>query len=200
MGGGGTNGMRRLAGRIRYLASRHSLSLALACAILLVASSVVGAAIRDFLRPHPYGPKILYVSGKIRMSNSGDGTSIVTMRRMQPGDSVTGAVVIGNRSRVRGDFWLKKARLADSVGPNGGPLSRCLILQVTERRHTRPPRVLYRGSIAGMPTLYLGTFRSKTWRKYVFTVSFPDSGPALDNVFQGGSVTVDFRWYASRLR
>jgi hypothetical protein len=185
--------------KLRYVASRHSLAVAVACVVLLVASSVAAAAIRDFLRPHPYGPKVLHVSGKIRMSNSRNGTSILTMDDMRPGDSASGTVVIGNRSKVRGDFWLKKARLVDRIGPNSGPLSRCLLLQVTEKLGTRPPRVLYRGSMAKMPTIYLGAFRAKTKKRYLFTLSFPDQGSTLDNLFQGSAVRVDFRWYASRL-
>lgn len=200
-GGNVVGGQRARPARTRRRIGRRQIpAFMLAMAVLLAATAVAGAAIKDFFTPRPYPPKVLYTSGKIKMSNSRKGTAIVSMQRMMPGDTVSGTVVIGNRSRVRANYWLKKANLVDHPGTNGGPFSKYLILQVTRLNGTRPPRVLYRGALGAMPTLYLGKFRPRSRATYRFTVTFPDRGPRYDNLYQGCSVSVDFRWYASRLR
>jgi hypothetical protein len=192
-------GLRRiLAGR--RITRRQAPALVVAVAMLLVATTVAGAAVKDFLHPRPYPPKVLMVRGKIKMSNSRGNTAILSMKDMQPGDSVSGNVTIGNRSRTKAHFWLKKVRLRDQPGPLAGQLSRFLVLEVMQFRAPRPPRVLYRGPLADMPTLYLGKFRPRRRVTYMFTVSLPVRGPALDSSIQQSGTSVGFRWYASRAR
>jgi hypothetical protein len=203
--GGGFRARVRSLARRRRLNHRQALAVGLALAVLLVAAAVAGAAVNDYMRPRPYPPQLLYTSGKIKMSNSRNGAAIVSAKRMKPGDSVRGTVVIRNRSKQRAHFWLSPRRIVDMPGPQGGRLSNRLRLHVIQvnngRVGTRPPRVLYRGTIAGMPTIPLGAFRPGRRVTYRFLVTFPMEDRAVpDNVFQGSSVRVDFLWRAARLR
>jgi hypothetical protein len=202
-GGGGARARRRRPRR--RLSGRQALAVAFALVVLLAAAAIAGAAAKDYLRPRPYPPQVLYTSGKIKMSNSRSGAAIVSAKRMQPGDTVRGTVVIRNHSKQRARFWLTPRRVVDVPGPQGGELSRRLVLYVVQvnngRVGTRPSRVLYRGTIAGMPAIPLGAFRPGRRVTYRFVVTFPMEDRAVpDNVFQGSSVRVDFLWRAARLR
>jgi hypothetical protein len=203
--GGGVRARVRSLARRRRLSHRQALAVGLAVAVLLVAAAVAGAAVKDRMRPRPYPPQLLYTSGKIKMSNSCNGAAIVSAERMKPGDSVRGTVVIRNRSKQRARFWLTPRRVVDAPGPQGGRLSnrlRLYVIQVNNGRvGTRPPRMLYRGTIAGMPTIPLGTFRPGRRVTYRFVVTFPMKDRAVpDNAYQGSGVRVDFLWRAAPLR
>lgn len=173
-------------------------------AVLLVAAAAAGAAVKDYMRPRPYEPQIVFTGGKVKMSNSKTGAAIVSMKRMKPGDTARGTVIIRNRGKQRAHFWLTPRRIVDVPGPHGGKLSRRLVLYVAQvnngRVGTRPPRVLYRGSIAAMQTIYLGTYRPGRKVTYRFIVAFPERGAQLDNAFQGSSVSVGFLWRNAPLR
>jgi hypothetical protein len=187
-----------LAGR--RITRRQAPALVVAIALLLIASTVAAAAVKDFLQPRPYPPKVLEVRGKIKMSNSRGNMAILSMEDMKLGDSVSGSVKIGNRSKIKARFWLKKVRLVDTPGPLGGRLSGSLVLEVRQLRTPRPPRVLYRGALAAMPTLNLGVFKPRSRRTYVFTVTLPSRGPSIDTGIQLSATSVGFRWVASRVR
>src|SRR5437764_7971967 len=73
-----------------------------------------------------------FQSGAFAQSNSSDGSAILSMANMRPGDSVSGTVGITNDGDLAGTFTLSSAIDADQLGVGGGDLASELTLAVTD--------------------------------------------------------------------
>jgi spore coat-associated protein N len=170
---------------------RHSLSLLLAGGLVLIGVSLVGVQPQGPARAHP---ATRLVSGTLSMSNSRDGSAILTATGMGPGRQATGTVQIGNDGDLGGDFTLSKSNLSDSPGPLGGALSSRLLLSVQDV--TGAPVTVYSGRLDGMGPVALGAMAPGAARTYRFTVTFPDGG-APDNAYRSSAASVQFDWTAT---
>ena len=177
---------------------RRGFAAALAAAVVL---ATLGAVCYAAVQTTRSDAAAMYsASGRIKIRNSKGGDALVGMRGMLPGDSVSGRVRIGNAGRVKARFSLGLARVVERKGSGGGLLSMRLALKVERLSNTRRPVLVYQGPLRRLPRLGLGVFHPKQSHVYRFTVLFPPAGAAIDNRYQGGSVSLQFTWYARGMR
>lgn len=172
-----------------------------ALAALTVASAVAVGSGANFTS-HSANPSNTLTAGNLAQVNSRDGSAILSVSAMKPGDTSNGTVTITNSGDVPGAFSLSKASLGDTPGANGGVLSGKLHVLVEDVTDPASPAPVYSGKVDAMGTQGLGTLAAGAARTYRFTVSFPDGGiPATDttgdNAFKGSSMTVRYDWDAA---
>jgi hypothetical protein len=114
-----------------------------------------------------------------------------------PGEAVTGSVTIRNIGWTAGDFRLSLGHVVDTPGPNGGRFSNLLQLAVDDVTNPASPLAIYRGLLASLPRTAVGNFPRGGWRRYRFTVSWPDGG-AADIAFVASMLRVEFVWTAAQ--
>lgn len=136
-------------------------------------------------------------SGSLTLSNSREGSAILALGGMRPGDSVNGTLTIGNTGTVSGDLSLSTSNPVDTPGPGGGALSGQLDLVVTDVTGPGSPITVYSGKLAALSSSALGVLAPGGSRTYDFHVEFPDAGPGAENAYQGSSLSVQFEWTAT---
>jgi hypothetical protein len=146
----------------------------------------------------PDGPRteIKAVDGTLSLSNSRDGSAVLSVSNLAPGESASGIVVLGNTGTLSGALDLSQTDLTDTVGRAGGQLSQALLLTV--RDVVRGEQV-YSGPLSDFDKRDLGTMVPGETRTYSFDVILPDTGvPASavagDNAFAGSSVSANYTW------
>lgn len=135
--------------------------------------------------------------GSLTLSNSSEGSAILALGGMRPGDSAAGTVTIGNTGTVPGDLSLSTSKPVDTPGPGGGALSGRLDLVVTDVTNPGSPVTVYSGKLAALGSSALGTLAPGGSRTYDFHVEFPNAGPGAENAYQGSSLSVQFDWTAT---
>jgi hypothetical protein len=135
--------------------------------------------------------------GSLTLSNSREGSAILALGGMRPGDSADGTVTIGNTGTVPGDLLLSTSNRVDTPGPGGGALSGRLDLVVTEVTNPGSPVTIYSGKLAALQRSALGTLAPGASRTYDFHVEFPDLGRGTENAYQGSSLSAQFDWTAT---
>jgi hypothetical protein len=135
--------------------------------------------------------------GSLTLSNSNEGSAILALGGMRPGDSVDGTVTIGNTGTLPGDLALSISNLVDTPGAGGGALSGELDLVITDITNSGSPVVVYTGKIAALTPAALGTLAAGVSRTYEFRVLFPDAGLGAENAYQGSAMSVQFDWTAT---
>jgi hypothetical protein len=146
----------------------------------------------------PDGPRaeIEAVDGTLSLSNSRDGSAVLSVSNLAPGQSAGGVVVLGNTGTLSGALDLSQTELTDTAGQAGGQLSRALQLTV---RDVVTENVVYEGPFAALDERDLGTMAPGETRTYSFNVLLPDTGVPVsavagDNAFAGSSVTTRYVW------
>jgi hypothetical protein len=142
-------------------------------------------------------PGATFTSGVLSHLNSRSGSAILTAAGMRPGQSRQGTVRITNTGTLAGDFSLSATDIADTPGPNGGPLSDVLRLRID--RTTAAAYTVYDGLLKGMPEIALGTWDPRRAVTFRYTVTFPDGGAASsategDNLYQRSRTSVRYLW------
>lgn len=164
--------------------------LASRLAAVLVAAGSVGTAValgQTASRPAPHAElRAVAGGGSVQVGNSRDGEAIVGARGLMPGRAVEGSVTIANQGDAAGEASLAPVDLADRPGPGGTPLSRQLVLAVTDSERG----TLYTGALGAMPAVALGSFAPGEQRTYRIEASLPDAG----NGAQGAEASVGFLW------
>jgi hypothetical protein len=163
---------------------------------------VLAGALASQPAPPPAEARVELVGGTLSMSNSRDGTAILTASGMAPGDSRVGEVTVANTGDLTAAFSLAKSNLGDRPGPAGGELSAALDLLVQDVTGVGAYATVYSGKLGAMGPRTLGSWAPGTSRVYRFTVSLPDGGaPPLgttgDNAYQGSAVRVQYDWTAT---
>jgi hypothetical protein len=165
--------------------------------LLMAIALVVGiAGWRSPTPPDAPRATIKAVDGTLSLSNSLDGSALLQVANMAPGDTAGGVVALANTGTLGGALDLSQADLTDSLGPGGGQLS--LALQLTVRDAVSGD-VVYSGPLAGLNRRPLGGMAPGERRTYSFNVSMPDTGAPPsplggDNAFAGAAVGVRYRW------
>ena len=125
------------------------------------------------------------------------GEPIFALSGLAPGRAARGSIDVSNAGDDRGHFTLVAADLVESPASPG--LSAKLHLVVEDLGHSdspSPPVVKYRGKLAAMRTISLGTFQPSDQRRYRFTATFPRGTPDVDNQFQGARSVVRYSFNA----
>jgi hypothetical protein len=140
----------------------------------------------------------LLATGSVSISNSHAGQAIVSAANIVPGDSASGTVSISNTGSAPGALSLALAESDDTLGRNGGVLSRLLELEVTEIT-SGPSTPIYSGVLAEMPAQDLPILPAGAQRTYQFSVLMPDGGApefnwSEDNRFQRASSRFAYEW------
>ena len=160
--------------------------------VVLVAAGVCAGAFGQWSAASAALPRSLFSSGRLAIA----GASVVMdARRLEPGETVAGAVVIANDGDAPGRFTLGTSSLVDQPGAGGGSLARTLRVTVTDVTVTGAPKHVFVGSPSGLQSADLGVFGSHEVRSYRITVTFPrrDVDAA---VFAGSSLSFAFDWTA----
>ena len=134
--------------------------------------------------------------GSLTLSNDREGSAILSLGGMRPGDSVTDTVTLGNTGTLDGDLSLATSNLVDTPGSGGGALSGELDLRIRDVTNAGPPATVYDGKLDALTPTALGTLAAGASRVYEFRVSFPDAGPGAENAYQGSAMSVQFDWTA----
>jgi hypothetical protein len=134
--------------------------------------------------------------GSLTLSNDKEGSAILSLGGMRPGDSVTDTVTLGNTGSLDGDLALSTSNLVDTPGGGGGALSGELDLRVRDVTNAGSPATVYDGKLDALSATALGTLAAGASRVYEFRVSFPDAGPGAENAYQGSAMSVQFDWTA----
>lgn len=134
--------------------------------------------------------------GTLALSNDKEGSAVLSLGGMRPGDSVTDTVTLGNTGTVPGDLSLASSNLVDTPGAGGGALSDELDLRIRDVTVPGSPVTVYNNKIDALTPVALGTLAAGDSRVYEFRVFFPDAGPGAENAYQGSAVSVRFDWSA----
>jgi hypothetical protein len=134
--------------------------------------------------------------GSLTLSNDREGSAILSLGGMRPGDSVSDTVMLGNTGTLDGDLSLSTSNLVDNPGAGGGGLSGELDLRIRDVTNAGSPATVYDGKLDALAPTALGTFAAGASRVYEFRVSFPDAGPGAENAYQGSAMSVQFDWTA----
>jgi hypothetical protein len=142
----------------------------------------------------------LRATGPLSITNSREGSAVLTAAGMAPGQSpVVGDVDIQNASSMDATFALAQSNVT------GTALAGSLSLKVVDcgpfagagapSCDAGDPQV-YSGALNGLPSTSLGSFAAGATHRYRFAVTFPNGTPAHDNALQGLSASVQFDWTA----
>jgi hypothetical protein len=134
--------------------------------------------------------------GSLTLSNDKEGSAILSLGGMRPGDSVTDTVTLGNTGSLDGDLSLSTSNLVDTPGGGGGALSGELDLRIRDVTNAGSPVIVYSGKLDALTPTALGTLAAAASRVYEFRVAFPDAGPGSENAYQGSAMSVEFDWTA----
>src|SRR5688500_1405939 len=164
--------------------------------VLVVAAclAVLSASSRAVERPEldlTAGP-----GDTLTLANSKEGSAILSLGGMRPGDSVTDTVTLANTGTIPGDLTLSSSNLVDTPGAGGGALSGELDLRVRDITNAGSPVTVYDAKIGALGPTALGALAAGASRVYEFRVSFPDAGPGAENAYQGSSMSIQFDWTA----
>ncbi|MEX2032745.1 MAG: hypothetical protein WEA81_07745, partial [Dehalococcoidia bacterium] len=164
--------------------------------LALIVIAVVLAAFSARARPAAADIELTAGGGSLTLSNSREGSALLSLAPMRPGDSVTGTVTIGNTGTLPGDLTLSTSNLVNVPGAGGGALSATLDLLIEDVTNAGSPVGVYSGTIPAMAPIGLGSLAAGASRDYSFRVLFPDTGGG-DNAYQGSSTSVQFDWTAT---
>jgi hypothetical protein len=120
------------------------------------------------------------------VANDRDGSAILSADALAPGQLRTGEVTISNAGDAAGTFAL-------SASGASGPLAAILDLTVVD---TTRATTVFAGKLATFRRADLGPFAPGAARRYRFELAYPVGPPAVDNLLQGVSTSVQFDWNA----
>lgn len=178
--------MKNSAIRSRATGSRVAATLFI---VLLTAGLLAGVAVQW----SSASPADVFSNGSAAVA--GGTAPALEAKGMAPGQTIRGGFVISNDGRAAGRFTLGAGPLVDKPGAGGGSLAQALRLVVTDVTDQAAPRDVYRGAVAGLRALDLGSFAAGAVRAYRFTVSFPRE-QAVGSTFAGSSLSVALDWTA----
>jgi spore coat-associated protein N len=163
-------------------------------ALMLAAAMAVGSGAN--FNSTSANPGNLVTAGNLSHSNTKDGSAILTVSKMKPGDSQQGTVTLSNNGDIAGVFTVDSTVTSDVPGPLGGVLSGKLDLKVDDMgpAGAGPAVNVYDGKLDAMPSKGLGSWAAGETHVYRVTVSWANGTPAQDNPFKASATTVRFDW------
>lgn len=168
--------------RLASVAESHRLLLLVALAL---ASLAIGTAMFSGARFSSKSTNSASLSaGSIQLSSTAPNEAIVAVAEMEPGDSATGTVSIGNQGDVAGTVTLKKTALIGTTLAN--------VIQLRIDDTTSGTSKKWSDELSAFSQLSLGTFAAGATRKYRFTLSWPSSSDSAS--LQGTSTALALSW------
>jgi hypothetical protein len=163
----------------------------IAVALLVVAAVAVAAA--------PGKQKSRKAQLVVAITNSSAGSPLFEIHDMKPGTTFTRTAEVTNTGNVGVQLILAPYALRETPGAAGGRLSGRLALAIDDVTQARA-RSVYRGPMGELAELMAGRLAPGAKRTYRFAAVLPDGSEATDNVYQGASVAVSYRWRATSVR
>ena len=174
--------------------------LGAACAVSVAGAVVVGSG-ANFTSVSA-NPGNSFTTGTLTQTNSKANAAILTATGIKPGDAAsTGTVDITNTGNLAGTFTLRKLNVtnSDAVNPLAGKLdlvvADCGVPEAGAGVCTTPV-TKYTGKIDAMTDTALGSFAAGAARRYKFSLAFANGTPAVDNLYQGDTTSVEYQWEA----
>ena len=165
-------------------------------ALLLAAMMAVGSGAN--FNSTSANPGNVVTAGNLMHVNHKDGSAVLTVDKIKPGESRTGTVDIENTGDIDGVFSIARTITQDTTGAltPSNPFAAHLNLRV-ENITTGAP-ALYDGLLSAMnSTVGNDVITPGDTNTYRFTVTFVDGGPnGADNAFKSAQVEADFDWEA----
>lgn len=145
------------------------------------------------------GPEPVQQGGRGALARTSPGQGpVLALAGLVPGRAARGTVDLHNAGDARGRFTLATADLVDTS--RGAGLSRRLRIVVEDLGHpaSRAASVVrYRGTLARMRTVDLGTLAPGHSRRYRFTAILPHGdSPGADDRLRGARSVVRYDWNA----
>ncbi len=161
-------------------------------ALLLAATMAVGSGAN--FNSTSANPGNVVTAGNLMHVNGKNGTPIMTVTRIRPGQSQSGTVTISNTGDIDGVFTLAKSVSVDSTAP-ANPFAERLNLTITNGDGD----VMYAGLLSDLQADGPSTgslLADGDTDTYTFAVEFLDGGApnGSDNIYQSANVTADFDW------
>lgn len=167
---------------------KNSTKLIIALVVIVIAAVVVTFSFSLFTSSSA-NPGNMVASGSMEIENSAEGSAILTVEGLLPGESGDGTVTITNVGDSEGEFSMTTGNLVDT--PADPAFSSALNLVITEGGTE-----MYNGALTEVGTLDLGVWQPDDTHTYTFTVTFAvDAG----NEFQSAQTTLDFTWDAAQV-
>ena len=162
-------------------------------ALLLAAMMAVGSGAN--FNSTSANPGNVVTAGNLMHINHKDGSAVLTVDKIKPGESRTGTVDIENTGDIDGVFSVARTITQDTTGP-ADPFAAHLNLKI-ENIDTGAP-ALYDDLLSGMNSAVgSDVVAPGDTNTYRFTVTFVDGGPnGADNAFKSAQVEADFDWEA----
>jgi hypothetical protein len=160
--------------------------------IVLLAAAVCAGAFASWSPASRALPTSMFSSGSLSLR---EGSVALDARRLTPGQTVTGSMVVANEGNASGRFTLRTSSLVDGPGPAGGSLAHTVWLTVTDVTVVGAPRRLYTGSLAGLSGVDVGRFGPGAARTFRIAVTFPQQAVG-GSAFSGSSLSLAFAWTA----
>ncbi len=188
--------------RFGIMMRRHRWAVLAALALVVIAgtAAIFSGAVFNYRTANPGN---VFTAGVLEHTNDKDGSAIMTLNLMKPGDVRTGTVVIENTGNLDGVFSVTGAVVSSRSGAdNGGnaaytgKLEDALTLRITDEANN----LVYNGAPGAFGPVALGRWAPAESHTYTFRVTFADTGvPAAnfvgDNLYKGASLTMSFNWY-----
>jgi hypothetical protein len=120
------------------------------------------------------------------VSNDRDGSAVFSAAALAPGSVERGEVTIANAGDAAGRFTL-------SATGATGPLAAALDLTITD---VTAASQVFAGKLVTFARADLGTFAPGASHRYRFALAYPNGVPAVDDLLQGVTTSVQFNWDA----
>jgi hypothetical protein len=130
--------------------------------------------------------------------NHKDGSAVLNVDKLKPGESRTGTVDIENTGDINGVFSVARTITEDTTGALTPPNPFAAHLNLKIENVTTGAPALYDGLLSAMNSAVgSDVIAPGATNQYRFTVTFNDGGPnGADNAFKSARVTADFDWEA----
>jgi hypothetical protein len=180
--------------RMRILFGQRRMMVLVTLTILVLAAAALAASSASFTSTSA-NPGNVFTAGSLGHTNSKDGSYILSVSKMKPGDVESGTVTIENTGDINGVFSIAETVVTPGVGtPAFAEYLELTITDVTTSTVIYGPAPLNGvGGSQAMGTIAPGAANAHT---YEFSVEFPDNGPGNENQYKGASCEVDFDWTA----
>ncbi|MGZ4275946.1 MAG: TasA family protein [Solirubrobacteraceae bacterium] len=189
---------------MQSLASRPKRTLGALAVVLAAVGLTVGSGANFTASKANAGN--LFATGTLDIGRD-NGSAILTMSNMKPGDSTQGQITVQNTGSLTGDFHLDQSFAG---APDAG-LKNALQLSIVHCDSLTGPcnpslagGTVYSGSMAGFDASGYGLPDNTTgdrWtasnkNRYEFRVTLPNDATGSDNALQGKSVSATYTWSA----
>ena len=160
---------------------------------LLIPLFALGVLSFAAANPHSHGPcaELTSATGHISVQDRRAGRALLVAKRLAPGGTAKGSVVLRNRGKGAAGLRLTQTIVSSRPGPGGARLPGVLRLTVRQAGVRKP---VFDGPIAKLRTKRLRNLPVRASRRYAFTVTMARSA---DNRYQAASLVVRYRWTAS---